>query len=227
MKLTSYGRREVLLLSLAAGLFCAALLALAWATRWWVLAAAAVPFVGWLWVLSFFRDPGRRPPAGEALLSPADGRVSDITPVDSESPLGCPGTRIGIFMSIFDVHVNRSPCDATVERVDYRQGAFLDARDPGAVERNESASIVLRDSLRGHRLIVRQVAGLVARRIVTAVGVGERVSRGGRIGMIKFSSRLELLIPQEMTARVLVEIGQKVRAGETPLVEPSEEAEDA
>lgn len=223
MKLTSYGRREIMLFSTAAGVLCAAVVVMAWVTYWWVLAFGAIPFVLWLWVVSFFRDPQRVPPAGETLLSPADGLVSDITPIDADGPLGCDGLRIGIFMSIFNVHVNRSPCDATVERVEYRKGVFLDARDPAAAERNESANIFMRAEPSGRRLVVRQVAGLVARRIVTDVSEGERVSRGRRIGMIKFSSRLELLVPNEMVAGVLVEIGQKVRAGETPLVQPREE----
>ncbi|MGC9453470.1 MAG: phosphatidylserine decarboxylase [Phycisphaerae bacterium] len=226
MKLTRYGRRELLLLSTAAGLVCAVVVVLAWATWWWVVAFGSVPLVLWLWVVSFFRDPDRSPPPGDSLLSPADGRVTDITPLDADSPLGCEGTRIGIFMSIFNVHVNRSPCDGTVQRVDYRKGAFLDARDPAAADRNESASIFLRAGDDGPLLVVRQVAGLIARRIVTDVRVGERVSRGGRIGMIKFSSRLELMVPKPMIKQVLVEIGQKVRAGETPLVQPAEGVEN-
>jgi phosphatidylserine decarboxylase len=227
MKLTRYGKRDVAALSVAACLLCAGLVAVAWAVSWWVLAATALPLAGWVWVVSFFRDPDREPPPGATLLSPADGRISDITPVGADSPLGREGVRIGVFMSIFDVHVNRSPCDATVVRVDYRKGAFLDARRPEAAERNEAATIVLLRREGEPPLVVRQVAGLIARRIVTDVRPGERVARGRRIGMIKFSSRLELLVPKETLGNVLVDIGQTVRAGETPLAAPAGEADDA
>lgn len=226
MKLTPYGRREIVVLSTVAVVVCAAVVVLAAAVSWWLLAAAVVPLVLWAWVLSFFRDPHRSPPAGGALVSPADGRVSDITPIGPEGPLGREGTRIGVFMSIFDVHVNRSPCDAAIERVDYRKGIFLDARNPAAAEKNESATIYMRVGPGGRLIVVRQVAGLVARRIVTDVRAGEQVARGQRIGMIKFSSRLELLVPAEMVGRVLVEVGQRVRAGETPLLAPAEEGDD-
>jgi hypothetical protein len=123
--------------------------------------------------------------------------------------------------------LSERPVDATVVRVDYRKGAFLDARRPEAAERNEAATIVLLRREGEPPLVVRQVAGLIARRIVTDVRPGERVARGRRIGMIKFSSRLELLVPKETLGNVLVDIGQTVRAGETPLAAPAGEADDA
>ena len=105
--------------------------------------------------------------------------------------------KIGVFMSVFDVHVNRSPAAARVESVTYRPGGFLDARDPAAGERNESATIrlVCRRGRESHPVVVRQVAGLIARRIVTDVKIGQDLAAGQRIGMIKFGSRVELIAP--------------------------------
>jgi len=182
--------------------------------------AAAVPLLMWFGVLWFFRDPNRRTTERpNVLLSPADGKVSDITPIGPDSELGQTGTRIGIFMRVYDVHVNRSPARAVVE-------VFLDARDPLAAERNESVTVCLRYNYKGrdYPLVVRQVAGMIARRIVSDVKVGQELSAGQRIGMIKFGSRLELLVPQELIGRVCVLLGQRVRAGCSVLV-TAEEAE--
>jgi len=213
--------REVALAAAAVTAALAVIGALAAAVSVWFLAAAGPPLALWAWVLAFFRDPHRSPPAGEGLLvSPADGRVADVTPLGPESPLGRDGLRVGVFMSVFNVHVNRSPCDGRVIRVEHRPGAFLDARDPHAAERNESAAVHLLARIAGaeHAVVVRQVAGLLARRIVTDVREGQELRRGERIGMIKFGSRLELLVPRELVGRVKVRVGQKVRAGETVLV---------
>ena len=147
--------------------------------------------------------------------------MSDITQVGPESELGRPGVQIGVFMSVFSVHVNRSPCDGAVEFVTHRAGAFLDARDPAASCRNESTTIALcyQSDGQAYRVVMRQVAGLIARRIVTDLAKGTNVSRGQRVGMIKFGSRCELLLPAELADRVLVRVGQKVRAGSTVLAE--------
>jgi phosphatidylserine decarboxylase len=180
----------------------------------------AIVLIVYLWVLWFFRDPDRVVPSGPGLfVSPADGTVSDITQIGPESELGRPGVQIGIFMSIFSVHVNRAPCDGAVEFVTHRAGAFLDARDPAASCRNESATIALcyQSGTQTYRVVMRQVAGLIARRIVTDVAKGAGISRGQRVGMIKFGSRCELLLPAELAGRVLVKVGQKVSAGGTVL----------
>jgi phosphatidylserine decarboxylase len=172
-------------------------------------------------LLWFFRDPDRQPPGGpELLTSPADGRVTDITPIGAESPLGCPGVKIGIFMSIFDVHVNRSPADARVEHVQHSPGVFLDARNPLSAERNESATIFLsiRQDGNAYPLVIRQVAGLIARRIVTDLREGQPLARGQRIGMIKFGSRMEVFVPRDLSPRVLVKVGDHVQAGRTALI---------
>ncbi|MDY6914655.1 MAG: phosphatidylserine decarboxylase, partial [Planctomycetota bacterium] len=144
----------------------------------------------------------------------------DITPVGPESQLRQDGVRIGIFMNICDVHVNRSPCDAMVERIEHCRGVFLDARNPAASERNESATIHMMHVHNGleHPVVVRQVAGLIARRIVTDLSEGQDISRGQRIGMIKFGSRLEVLVPRGLVGRVCVRHRQRVRAGLTVLL---------
>jgi phosphatidylserine decarboxylase len=211
--LTRYGAREMLVATAVCGVLAVA----GWLT---FAPAAAAPIAAWLYVLAFFRDPPRRPEAADALLSPADGRVCDITPVGPGEPLEADGVRIGIFMSVFDVHVNRSPAAVTVEGVTHRDGGFLDARNPEAADRNESATVLLSFEHGGrvHRLVVRQVAGLIARRIVTDVRPGERLEAGQRFGMIKFGSRVELWVPDELIGELAVEVGQRVAAGRTALV---------
>ncbi|MCY2928396.1 MAG: phosphatidylserine decarboxylase, partial [Planctomycetota bacterium] len=136
------------------------------------------------------------------------------------SELGQDGVKIGVFMNVFSVHVNRSPFAGRVEEVTHRKGAFLDARDPTATERNESATVKMTCALGGREfpLVVRQIAGLIARRIVTDLRPGDVLERGQRIGMIKFGSRMELFVPREIAAQVPVTIGQKVYAGLTVLV---------
>jgi phosphatidylserine decarboxylase len=228
-KLTKYGVRELLICTALAAAVAGAAVRLAWH---WPLVWAPVVVIAvllWLWVLWFFRDPDREIPQGAGLfVSPADGTVSDITQIGSESELGRPGVQIGIFMSIFSVHVNRAPCDGAVEFVTHRAGAFLDARDPAASCRNESATIALCYQSGGqtYRVVMRQVAGLIARRIVTDVAKGAGISRGQRVGMIKFGSRCELLLPAELAGRVHVKVGQKVSAGRTVLAAEEKESQD-
>jgi len=215
--ITRYGRREIILATIA---FAVAVGVLAW-----VYAPAIVlPVAAWIWMLWFFRDPERHVPSEQDILvSPADGRVADITPVGMASELGQPGVKIGIFMNIFDVHVNRSPAKARVESVVYQPGRFLDARDPAAGAQNESATIHLtcKRGEASYPLIVRQVGGLIARRIVTDVTIGRELQAGQRIGMIKFGSRVELIAPTELAEQVRIVQGQKVRAGETILLAAS------
>ncbi|MCY2924022.1 MAG: phosphatidylserine decarboxylase, partial [Planctomycetota bacterium] len=204
---------------LAAAMAVIALL-VAW-VGWWLSPLWLPPAAVWAWVIWFFRDPERTGPAGEGLfLSPADGRVADITPVGADSELGCEGVKVGVFMNIFSVHVNRSPFAGRVTAVTHRKGAFLDARDPTASERNESATVKMTCTLGGVEfpIVFRQVAGLLARRIVTDIAPGDALQRGQRFGMIKFGSRMELFVPRNLAASVPVTIGQKVCAGLTVLV---------
>jgi phosphatidylserine decarboxylase len=181
----------------------------------------------WLWVVWFFRDPDRPAPAEEGVfLSPADGVVTDVTAVGPDGELGTDGVKVGVFMSLFNVHVNRAPCDGRVVSIEHRRGIFLDARDSEAGLRNESAAIRLAHDAggRSHPIVVRQVAGLIARRIITDLAEGQTVRRGERIGMIKFGSRLELLVPRELVGEVRVAVGDKAVAGRTVLVAAPEES---
>jgi len=210
--LAKYGLREMLIATGVCGMLTVGCVL--------TFAPAAVAPIGlWAAVLLFFRDPPRRSSAENVLLSPADGTVTDITALSADSELGVEGVRIGIFMSVLNVHVNRSPFDAEVESVTHREGGFLDARDSRAGDTNESATIRLRCrwGRREFPLIVRQVAGKIARRIVTDLTVGELISAGQRIGMIKFGSRVELWAPKEVAENVAVSVGDKVRAGTTIL----------
>jgi phosphatidylserine decarboxylase len=222
LRLTRYGLRELVVGTAV----CAAAAALL-AQRFWP--AVIVPAAAWGWLLAFFRDPDRAIPSGQGLLvSPADGHISDITPLGADSELARPGVSVGVFMSVLDVHVNRSPAAAEVVSLTHHGGAFLDARCPEARWKNESTTIRLsvRQGGQSYPLIVRQVAGMIARRIVTDVAAGQSLQRGQRIGMIKFGSRVELLVPQELAGRVCVRVGQKVRAGLTVLVEMPRQESD-
>jgi len=212
--LTAYGRREIILATIVL-----AALAAVGAFLFWP--AALLPAGLWVYVLAFFRDPSRRPDAPEGFLSPADGVVTDISPVGPDSALGVEGMRIGVFMNVFNCHVNRSPCRGTVVRVDHHAGGFVDARRPDASETNESATVLL-ECPAGEGtfpVAVRQVAGLVARRIVTDVKTGQVVDRGERIGMIKFGSRVEIVVPHDRLGEIRVRVGAKVKAGRTVLAD--------
>ena len=220
MRLTPYGQRELAWLTIIAGAVCAALTVTAWLASPWALVALPAPLAVGAWGVWFFRDPPRRPPDGEDLVvSAADGRVADITPVGADGPLGESGVRVGVFMSIFNVHVNRAPLDARVTRIVHHPGRFFDARSPEALERNESVAIGMACGFGdGERtVLVRQVAGKVARRIVTDLAEGQAVTRGQRIGMIKFGSRLEVYLPASLSPDVRVAVGQRVTAGESVL----------
>jgi len=167
--------------------------------------------------LYFFRDPYREaPPGEEKILAPADGRVVEITEVEERQFLGERSVKVGIFLSLFDVHVNRSPCAGEVEYLRYEQGGFLNALNRRASQHNENNSIGIADGAAGgHKVLVRQIAGRVARRIVCDCEVGQQVERGEKIGMIKFGSRTELYVPLSQLARLGVGLGSKLRAGES------------
>jgi phosphatidylserine decarboxylase len=188
---------------------------------WLYWPVAPVPALLWIWVLWFFRDPNRALPEGpERYVSPADGVVTDITPVGPDSPLGTEGIQVGVFMSVFDVHVNRAACDGRIDRIEHRDGTFLDVRKPEGWEKNESTTIYLTTEIQGrsYPVVIRQIAGLVARRIVTDLTEGQDVQRGRRIGMIRFGSRCELLVGNALHPVVEVRVGQKVRAGASVLL---------
>lgn len=188
--------------------------------RWVGVAIAALV---WLFVVAFFRNPRRSPQGGErSLIASADGVVQDITEVDEPDFIQGRAVRIGIFLSVFDVHVNRAPCPGVIAHAAYRAGDFLDARHPDVSTENEANTIGITadDSVRpGLRLLVRQLTGLIARRIICAYGVGDRLGRGELYGMIRFGSRTELWLPRDVPHEVKVKVGDRVRCGETVLVE--------
>lgn len=187
---------------------------------WWfgsaaglVLGLAAGVLLGV--VVYFFRDPPRRIPEGPGLVvSPADGKIAEVTRLEHDGYLGGPAVKIGIFLSIFNVHLNRSPAAARVIALRYNPGEFLSALKAECLTRNESMWIGLEEEAAPHRrMVVRQVAGQYARRIVCAVRPGEVVSRGAKIGMIKLGSRTELILPDEPGLRIEVRPGDRVQAG--------------
>ena len=171
-----------------------------------------------LLLLWFYRDPERLPPEDESLwVSPADGRVMEIGP--AEHPFTGPALCIGIFMSPLDVHVNRAPAGGTVEFLDYVPGKRLAAYHPKASMENERFYVGMETS-RGKTLLV-QIAGLLARRIASRVKRGDVLTRGQRYGMIKLGSKVEVYLPASV--RPLVSVGDRVRAGETPIGGHSDE----
>src|SRR5262245_60526720 len=165
-------------------------------------AASLVPLVlGVAFCVYFFRDPERHPPADpRAVVSPADGRVIDLARVDATPHLGTPATRVSIFMSPLDVHVNRSPIDGRIAVVEHTPGKFRAAFHDKASLDNERNAIVVDGQ--GHRLLVVQIAGALARRIVCRRGVGDRLSRGERYGLIMFGSRVDVYLPEDVEPAV-------------------------
>jgi len=191
----------------ALGMLLAAIV-LAWITTpiWAVFPLALAAFFLW-----FFRDPERVAPAIDgAIISPADGHVTSISQVNSE---GTNRTRISIFLSVFDVHVNRSPIAGTVRAVVYQKGRFKNAMAADCAECNEQNIVTVSDG--SQTVIFKQIAGLLARRIVFTKQLGDVVGRGERVGMIKFGSRVDVLL--DPAASVQVKIGQKVAGGLTVL----------
>ena len=184
----------------------------------WFFWPLAFPFViVWLWVISFFRDPKRqRTYAPGDLCAPADGRVTEITELDDHELIGGPATRIGIFLSIFNVHANRASCAGRIRSVEYRAGEFLDARHGESGHRNESNTLLIdAEAPMPGPVVVRQVAGMVARRIICHARTDEHLLIGARFGMIKFGSRTELIIPRLDHTEIQVSIGDRVKAGLT------------
>ena len=211
LPITSHGTRELILYAGGTLLLGVAALLLLHPL------AAILPWLATLFIFSFFRDPERNAAGGpEAAVAPADGKVTDIEVVDEPEVIGGRALRIGIFLSVFNVHVNRVPLDGKVTSVAYQPGRFLDARDERCKELNE-ANLVGFDGPRG-AFAVRQVAGLIARRIVCPLKVGQEVTRGERMGMIKFGSRTELFGPADAKVKVEVEVGRKVRGSKTVLL---------
>lgn len=198
-----------------------------WQGKWFLLAlvvatAAAWSFTPWLAVLPggllaftlwFFRDPARSIPGGSGLIvSPADGRVTDIVELEEAELIKRRVRRVGIFLSVFDVHVNRAPADCRVVYTAEFEGTYHDARSPAASTHNTARTWGF-ECPDGVLLVVRQITGAIARRIVPWARPDQQLARGERFGMIRFGSRTEICLPLE--AEVLVQVGDQVKAGST------------
>jgi phosphatidylserine decarboxylase len=177
--------------------------------------ASIVPLGLLLFMLYFFRDPERDLPDSEGFISPADGRVISIVPQFEREYLKCNAMRISIFMSPLNVHVNRAPCDGEVLNVKHTPGSFKAAYRESASLKNENTAMLMKNG--AGNILVRQVAGFVARRTVCRVSPGEVLKRGERFGLIKFSSRVDIFLPCDVD--VLVRPNDKVKAGVTLLAQ--------
>jgi phosphatidylserine decarboxylase len=183
--------------------------ALAWATGSWLW--SLIPILLAAFFLWFFRDPQRAIPMGEGLVvSPADGLVTETVSIDT--PEG-PRQRISIFLNVFDVHVNRTPISGVITGVRYQKGLYLNAMNPTCAERNEQNIVTVRGE--GIEIVFKQIAGLIARRIVFNYREGDRVERGQRVGLIKFGSRTDIVLPVDAVIRV--KTGQRVKGGSSVL----------
>jgi phosphatidylserine decarboxylase len=188
-------------------LFAAAFL-LGWLTR---PAWAIIPLVLALFFLWFFRDPERAIPAEPgALVSPGDGKVTDVSVVEVGQDKQL---RMSIFLSVFDVHVNRTPIAGVIRDIRYQRGKFMNAMGAASAEENEQNIVTVEGD--GQRIVFKQIAGLLARRIVFDPKVGDRVERGQRIGLIKFGSRCDVLM--DASARPIVKVGDRVKGGSSVL----------
>ena len=213
--LTRHGTREILL---AAAGTAALILILSLLGLWWL---AILPLLVFGWVICFFRNPVRVAPENpQAVLSPADGTVTHILERDEPDFIGGRALMIGIFLSIFDVHLNRAPTRGTVRHIRYTPGKFHDARDELSSGENESNAIGFETPhASAPKIMVKQIAGRIARRIVCACSEGDPVAPGQELGMIKFGSRTEIYLPADCKLDIRVAVGDKVRAGTTILGE--------
>ena len=215
--LTKYGMPQVLVFPVVIMVLmaCFGVVGPWWLPVWAVVSAEVVLVLLLAFVLSFFRDPKRVVPTdGNLVLSPADGVVSDIEEVDEDEFIGGRALRIGIFLSVFNTHINRAPCGVKVAGTRYRPGRFINAMNKRAGQVNESNYIhLVRLEEPQDKLIVRQVSGAIARRIVCRVGEGQELAVGEQFGMIKFGSRTELYVPVRDDIKCIVQAGCKVKAG--------------
>jgi phosphatidylserine decarboxylase len=180
---------------------------------WAVPALLLAAFFLW-----FFRDPERVvPDAAGAVVSPGDGKVTDVSPVLLD---GTQRTRISIFLSVFDVHVNRSPAGGVIRDVRYQRGKFLNAMNAISAEQNEQNIVTVEGD--GKTVVFKQIAGILARRIVFTKKIGDRVERGERVGLIKFGSRVDVLL--DASARLQVKVGDRVKGGASVLAYLSTES---
>jgi phosphatidylserine decarboxylase len=212
----SFAREGLVFIAIAA-LIAAGTYALALNRRSWPLwLLAFLLTVIALWVAYFFRDPERTGERGEqVVIAPADGKVVLISEVDEPAFMGGRAMRVSIFMNVFNVHVNRYPVSGTIRYLKYNAGKFLNASAEKSSLENEQMSVGI-ETPRG-RILVRQIAGLIARRIVTYSKLGEMVSQGDRMGLIRFGSRVDVFVP--VNAKILAKIGDMTVAGTTVISE--------
>jgi phosphatidylserine decarboxylase len=197
------------------GIYYALGMLLVAAVLWWLAAPAwaALPLLLAIFFLWFFRDPERVIPSDPGLIvSPADGKVTEVAATVLE---GKPATRISIFLSVFDVHVNRSPVAGVISEVVYRRGKFLNAMDAVSAERNEQNIVTVNGDGQGTKVVFKQIAGLLARRIVFNHKPGESLARGQRVGLIKFGSRTDVIFGGP--AQLSVKVGDRVKGGSSIL----------
>ena len=186
----------------------AAVVLLVWLTWWPYVVPVVLVGASCLW---FFRDPERQiPQEPGAVVSPGDGKVTDVSIVDANGILR---SRISIFLSVFDVHVNRSPIGGVIRDARYQKGKFLNAMGPASADENEQTIVTVEGD--GRTVIFKQIAGLIARRIVFNLRIGDTVARGQRVGLIKFGSRVDVLMDAD--AEVRVKKGDRVRGGASVL----------
>lgn len=209
--LTKYGIRELIIF----GIPCIAGMGFSILLIPWIV---PIPIFFLAFLFNFFRDPNRSTPQDAGLIiAPADGTVSHIVPVFEDNYLKCDTTKVSIFMSVLNVHVNRVPVHGRVEFIKHTKGKFLDARDDECFSSNENNLMGLSIMGRSTRIAVKQIAGKIAKRIVCACKVGDVFEQGQRFGMIKFGSRVEVFVPQSVRFEVMVKVGEKVVAGKTIL----------
>jgi phosphatidylserine decarboxylase len=209
--------REGLVFIAVAALIAAATYAVALNRRSWPLwlLAYALTIVA-LWIAYFFRDPERSGPRGDrVVIAPADGEVVQISEVEEPAFIGGRARRVSIFMNVFNVHVNRYPVSGIVRYLRYNPGKFLNAAAEKSSLENEQMSVGIES--RAGRILVRQIAGLIARRIVTYSKEGETVQQGNRMGLIRFGSRVDVFLP--LTARLRVKTGGMTLAGTTEIAD--------
>lgn len=197
---------------LAIAAFALAIMRRSWAL--WLFAILVTLLA--LWVAYFFRDPERIGERGaHIVVAPADGKLIMITEVDEPAFIKGRAMRLSIFMNVFNVHVNRYPLDGTVKYVHYNKGKFLNAAAEKSSLENEQSSVGIESG--SYRILVRQIAGLIARRIVTYSQMGQQVKQGDRMGMIRFGSRVDVFLPTD--AKLRVQLGTLTTAGSTVLAE--------
>ncbi len=182
----------------------------------WIALAVLLPAAA---ILRFFRCPGRAFPAETALVSPADGLVDDLEAMDDCPAVGGPALRIGIFLSVFDVHVTRAPISGRVKSKQFIPGRFGNAMSRSAGSRNQRNEILF-ETESGKPVFMRQISGAIARRVVFEPAPGDTVRAGAIVGMIRFGSRVELFVPRDSGFEILVHKGERVRSGATIVGRP-------